>query len=74
MSVSIVPALQSKRQNYVNKKNNARNQITRCERAYESLSNFKTTVSQAQEDFHLCTSCFALPRTARCKYIYYING
>lgn len=52
MSVSIVPVLQSKRQNYVNKKNNARNQITRCERAYESLSNFKTTVSQAQEDFH----------------------
>ena len=52
MSVSIVPALQSKRQNYVNKKNNARSQITRCERAYESLSNFKTTVSQAKEDFH----------------------
>ena len=52
MSVSIVPALQSKRQDYVNKKNNARNQITRCEMAYESLSNFKTTVSQAQEDFH----------------------
>ena len=52
MSVSIVPALQTKRQNYVNKKNNARSQITKCERAYESLSNFKTTVSQAQEDFH----------------------
>ena len=56
MSVSIVPALQSKRQDYVNKKNNARNQITRCERAYESLSNFKTTVSQAQEDFHAINS------------------
>lgn len=52
MSVSIVPALQSKRQNYVNKKNNARNQITKCERAYESLSDFRITVSQAQEDFH----------------------
>ena len=52
MSISIVPALQSIRQNYVNKKNNAGNQITRCERAYESLSRFKTTVSQAQEDFY----------------------
>lgn len=27
-------------------------QIIRCERAYESLSAFKTTVSQSQEDFH----------------------
>lgn len=52
MSVSIVPALQSNRQIYINKKINARSQITRCERAYESLSNFKTTVSQAQEDFY----------------------
>ncbi len=56
MSVSIVPALQSKKQDYVKKKNNARIQITRCERAYESLSNFKTTVSQAQGDFHAINS------------------
>lgn len=56
MSVSVIPTLQSKRQNYVNKKNNACNQIKKCERAYESLSNFKTTVSQAQEDFHAINS------------------
>lgn len=28
----------------------------RCERAYESLSNFKTTVSHAQEDFYAINS------------------
>lgn len=56
MSVSIIPELLAKRQDYVNKKNNARNQITRCERAYESLSNFKTTVTQAQEDFQAINS------------------
>lgn len=56
MNVDIVTALQTKRQNYVNKKNNTRNQITKCERAYESLCNFKTTVLQAQEDFHVINS------------------
>lgn len=52
MIASIVPALESKKLDYIYRINIAHNQITRCERAYESLSNFKTTVSQAQEDFH----------------------
>lgn len=56
MNESIVPALQAKRQIYIAKKDNARKQITRCERAHESLSNFKTTVSQAQENFHAINS------------------
>lgn len=52
MSVSIVPSLQTKRDNYVNKIENARDQITRCERGYESLSGFKTIVLQSQVDFY----------------------
>lgn len=52
MSASIIPALQAKRWDYVNKTNNAKNQITRCEKAYESLRDFKKTASRAQESFH----------------------
>lgn len=52
MSISAIPALQNKRQDYVNRAAHARNQIARCERAHETLSAFKTVVTQAQEDFH----------------------
>ncbi len=50
--MSTISILQSKKQNYINKKNHALDQITRYERLYESLSAFKTTVSQSQEEFH----------------------
>lgn len=56
MSVSVIPVLRSRRQNYVNKIANARNQITRCERAHETLSAFKMLVSKAQEDFYTINS------------------
>lgn len=56
MSVSVIPTLQNRRQTYVNKIANARNQITRCERAHDTLSAFKTTVTRSQEDFHSINS------------------
>lgn len=56
MSISAIPALQNKRQDYVNKATHARNQIVRCERAHETLSTFKTVVIQGQEDFHSINS------------------
>lgn len=52
MSGSSISALRAQRQGYVNQIADTRDEITRCERAYESLSSFKTTVSQSQEDFH----------------------
>lgn len=54
--MSIIPALQFQRQNYENRINNARNQIKSCERAYESLSVFKTIVLRSQEDFYTINS------------------
>lgn len=56
MSVSLVSILQSKRQNYVIKKNNALSQISRYESAYESLNGFKPKVSRSQEEFHAVNS------------------
>lgn len=56
MDVSIIPTLKLKRQSYVNKISNIRNQIIRCERDYETLMVFKTTVSQSQEEFHSINS------------------
>ena len=52
MYPSVIPTLQAKRRDLLNKISEAQNQITRCERAYESLCEFKTIVVQSQEDFH----------------------
>lgn len=50
--MSSISALRAQRQTCVNRIADTREELTRCERAYESLSSFKTTVSQSQEDFH----------------------
>ncbi len=51
MSGSMVSTLQAQRQSYVRQTEEARDEIARYERSYESLSNFKTTVTQSQEEF-----------------------
>lgn len=52
MSGSMIPSLQAQRQSYVNKIADTREEIARYEKAYESLTAFKATVSQSQEEFH----------------------
>ena len=53
MSTSIIPELQSKKDYYIGKRDEARNKISSCERAYESIRGFKSSVMHSQEDFDL---------------------
>ncbi|WP_040214960.1 hypothetical protein [Clostridium polynesiense] len=54
--MSIVSYLESKKQTYMTQIVNARSQIKKCERSYDSLSIFKSTVTKSQEDFHTINS------------------
>ena len=56
MSASIIPTLEAERQTYINQREQAYQQRTQCEQAYESLCSFKTMVLQSQEEFHTINS------------------
>lgn len=56
MSISKIPILELKRQEYVDRIVNARSKIKKSERAHGSLSTFKTQVLKSQEDFHAINS------------------
>lgn len=56
MSISTIPILELKRQEYVDRIVNARGKIKKSERAHASLSTFKTQVLKSQEDFHAINS------------------
>ncbi len=49
--MSSLSALRSQRQTCADRIADTRAALTRCERAYESLSAFQTTLTQSQEDF-----------------------
>ena len=54
--MSIIPELQRKRQAFVNRSLENKQQIQNFERSYESLRNFKGTVERSQDDFHSVNS------------------
>lgn len=56
MSTTALSKLYNQRTNYRDKLSDARQQLTRYERAYETLREFKTVVARSQEEFHAINS------------------
>lgn len=56
MSTTALSKLCNQRTNYRDKLADARQQLTRYERAYETLREFKTVVARSEEEFHAINS------------------